>query len=151
MEIFGTIYCWFESLFGQNLAEHLWGWDESTGDYIKTNLFNVVGIIAVVIALLMSFGFYRVLNHPRFNRWWSWLIVLGIVGVTNLFIGFYFPFADLVNDNISADITEFISVADCWMFGVANFIVSVSFFFIFSFFLKKWSSNCKRSPFAFSL
>lgn len=151
MNFFVTIYCWFETLFGENLAEHMWGWDGAVGDYVKTNLFNKVGFIMIIITALICLGYYLVLNHPRFNRWWSWLIVLGIVGFLNLMIGFYFPYRDLVYDNISEDIVDYITVSNCWSFGMANLILSISFFLIFSLIIKGLSSNCKLTPFAYAL
>ena len=39
-KIFGEIYCWFESLFGQDLAEYLWGYNCETQGYDSKNLFT---------------------------------------------------------------------------------------------------------------
>jgi len=54
----GTIYCWFENVFGQDLANHLWGWDMNTGDYTKANQFNSIGLIMLIVSLLTYSGAY---------------------------------------------------------------------------------------------
>ena len=154
--ILGNIYCWFESIFGLNLADHLWGFDGVA--YTKPILYNTIGIIAIVISLLLVLIYYYAINHPRFHKWWSWLIVLIFNSTINLFIGYAWCINDFKNGHIAdslrylrdenGEITEYlITVGDCWGFGIANFIVSAMFFTLFSFSLKWWSSNCKYSPF----
>jgi hypothetical protein len=145
MEIFGTIFGWFQSFFGDDLAEHLWGWDGA--DYTHTNLFTVFGIIALITALLFCVAYYYIINHPRFNRWWSWLIMLVVTGLINLLVGLSITISDLNGEKIAEDIASFISGLNCFMFGVADFFVSAMFFILFSFCLKWNSSNCKHSPF----
>lgn len=155
-EILGNIYCWFESIFGLNLADHLWGFDGA--DYTKSMLYNTIGVIAIVISLAMVLIYYYVINHPRFQKWWNWLIVLLFNSTINLFIGYAWCINDLNNGYIAdtlcylrdenVEIVGYlITAGDCWGFGIANFIVSAIFFIIFSFSLKWWSSNAKYSPF----
>jgi drug/metabolite transporter (DMT)-like permease len=141
------IYRWFTNLFGSDLAEHLSGWDDTAGDYTKSNLFSIIGIVALIIAIVLCVAYYYIYNHPRFNRWWSWLIVLLTVVVVNFGIGFAKMLTDLHNDKISPDIAPNISNFDCLGFGLANLIVSASFFIICSFIIKWGSRNCKHSPF----
>ncbi|MDR2835986.1 MAG: hypothetical protein LBV69_07320 [Bacteroidales bacterium] len=185
MNPFEVIYRWFTKLFGAELADYLAGWNCTTEDYTGTNQFVSIGLIAFVVALVFMLVYYYVVNHPRFNRWWSWLLVLIGVGVINLFIGYginssnleagnienclmYATSANTMNiDNtqpVSSDDTDndtikktpitfadksfpLITKANCWGFGLANFIVSAMWFIIFSLCFKWWSRNCKYSPF----
>ena len=144
--MFETIYRWFISLFGSNLAEHLSGWDEVTGDYSKINIFSLVGIITLIITIVLCFAYYYLINHPRFNRWWSWLIVLITAAVINFGIAFGLTFSDNLNDNISSDIAD-ISYFNCLGFGFTNVIVSSLYFVIISLIIKWGSRNAKYSPF----
>jgi hypothetical protein len=155
-EILGTIYCLFESLFGQYLAEYLWGYDCNTETYNRI-LFNSIGLIAIVVSLSWVVLYYYVINHPRFNKWWHWVIMLIILGGINLFIAYGWTVSDFTNGLIGdclmytrneegEIISQLIYESDCWMFGVVNFIVSVVFFILFSFLFKWWSTNCKHSP-----
>jgi hypothetical protein len=157
-EILGKIYCWFESLFGQYLGEYLWGYDCTTQDYGGKNLFGVIGLITLAVSLAFVLIYYYVINHTRFAQWWHWLIVLLISGIANLFIGYGWTISDFLNGAISdclmytrdengEIVSQLIHGIDCWLFGLANFVISVLFFFVLSFVFKWWSRNCKHSPF----
>jgi hypothetical protein len=153
-----------ESLFGQNLADHLWGYNCETQSYRNSNAFNGIGLITLAISLVIVIIYYYVINHPRFNRWWSWLIMLGVSGISCLFIGYQWTATDFINgyigdclmyirDEDGNIVSSLIHEADCWMFGVANLIISVVFFIAFTFVVKiagrfiPLSRNCKYSPF----
>jgi len=133
-------------LFNSNLAEHLSGWDEATGDYTKANIFSLAGIIALIIAITLCVAYYYLINHPRFNRWWNWLTILITVAILNFGIGFGLALSDVLKDNISSDIAA-ISWIDCLGFGFANLIIASLFFIICSFIIKWGSRNAKYSPF----
>ena len=152
----GIIYCWFESLFGRNLAEYLWGFDGN--EYTGAVGYNTIGIITIALSLAVSLTYYYLINHPRFNRWWSWLIVLLVNGTINLFVGYSITVNALLNGEIADSlvyerdvegniVSELITISDCWGFGFSNFIVSTMFFIILSLFVKWGSRNCKYSPF----
>jgi hypothetical protein len=153
--LFETIYRWFASLFGGDLADYLSGYicssEETEGGYLGSNQFVMYGFIALAIALVIVVIYYYGINHPRFNKWWSWLLMLLLVGLSNLFIGALMTSGDLaageIGDCLINGENGGIYDSNCWMFGLANFIVSVLFFIIFSVGLKWWSTNCKRSPF----
>lgn len=145
--MFETIYRWFISLFGTNLAEHLSGWDEAAGDYSKTNLFTIIGIITLSVAIVVCVIYYYVLNHPRQNRWWKWLLFwLLPVAVFGFIVAFATTVSDVLSDNVSSNIAD-IRGLDCLGFGFANLIIASLFFIICSVIIKWWSSNCKNSPF----
>jgi hypothetical protein len=142
-DLFGNLYCWFESLFGQSLADHLWGYSCETLSYSNSNAFYGIGVITFAISLIMAITYYYVINHPRFNRWWSWLIMLGITGIVCLFVGYQWTATDFINgyigdclmhvrDTDGNILSYLISENDCWMFGVSNLIVSFGFFLLFS-------------------
>jgi len=152
---FETIYRWFASLFGGDMADYLSGYvcpsEESEGGYLASNQFIMYGVIALGIAFVVMFFYYYIINHPRFNKWWSWLLMLLLVGLSNLFIGALITSDDLSVGNMGECLINGenggIYDSNCWMFGLADFWVSAIFFIIFSIGLKWWSTNCKRTPF----
>lgn len=154
-QVLGNIYCWFESLFGQHLGNHLWGFDGS--EYTKPILFNSIGLVAFGISLLFVLLYYYVINHPRFNRSGHWFLILVLNGFVNLFIGYEWTMSDLLDGNIADNLmyvrdaageitSTLITSADCWGFGTANFLVATFFFVGLTFCLKWGSRNCKHSP-----
>jgi len=157
-DVLGTIYCWFESLFGQYLAEYLWGYNCNTETYDGKNLFNSIGLITIAVSLAFVLIYYYVINHTRFAQWWHWTIVLLLTSVLNLFIAYGWTVSDFQNgaigdclmykrDGEGNILSQLIYADDCWMFGLSNFFVSIMFFIVFSFMFKWWSRNCKHSPF----
>ena len=156
--LFGQIYCWFQSFFGQDLSYYLWGYDPSTEAYSNPNLYNSIGIITLIISLIIVVLFYYIINHPRYCKWWSWLITLGINSLIAVFVGYGFVMSKYINGYIpdslmyqrDADgniLTVLIGESNCWGFGMANIFVSMIFFFVLTFILKWWSSNAKHVPF----
>ena len=153
--VLGNIYCWFERLFGLNLAEHLWGYDGE--DYTGAIVFNTVGVITMIISLLIVLTYYYVINHPRFASFWSWMIVLLVNGIVNFFVAYSWVKNDLL-DGVIADSLMYkrdengeisstlIQDGHCLGFGFANFIVASLFFILFTFSFKWMSRNCKYSP-----
>lgn len=152
---FETIYRWFSSFFGGDMADYLAGWicetDEKEGCYCGNNQFIMYGLIALSISLAIMLIYYYVINHPRFNKWWSWVLMLLLVGISNFAIAIgrlwdeYYTVGTaeclIAGGNGGIDRNTVIG------FGFANFIVSALFFIIFSIGLKWWSTNCKRTPF----
>lgn len=155
-DLFGTVYNWFSSFFCEKLAEHLWGWGGEA--YTEANLYMLSGLVAIAGSLILCLLFYYVINHPRFNRWWSWLIVL----LVNAILQFAWASSRILSDfnnNVIADdlmytrdvetqeiTATLIHSSDCVGFGIAQAIVATIFFIIFSFSLRWWSKNCSTCP-----
>lgn len=158
-KLLGDIYCWFESLFGQNLAEYLWGYNCETGDFSNPNLFNAIGLITIVLTLLFVLAYYYLplwgFNHPRTNRLRNWLIIFLISGMFNLLFAYLWTENDLLNGNIgeclmyakdeNGNVMQLISKNNLFLFGLSNFFVSSIFFIIFTYIFKWWSPNCRYS------
>jgi hypothetical protein len=152
---FETIYRWFASFFGGDMADYLSGYicpsEESEGGYLGYNQYNTYGPFALVIALAVMLIYYYGINHPRFNTWRSWLVMLFLVGVSN----FVIAVGMLWNEWYTVGTAECLIAGGnggidgntCLSFGMAHSIISILFFIIFSIGLKWWSTNCKRTPF----
>ena len=145
--ILGQIYGWFQSLFGQDLSYYLWGYNPETSGYTNPNIYNHVGIIALVVALVLVLVYYYIINHPRFCKWWSWLITLIVNGLVALFVGYGIVASKYVNGFIPQQLMYQFGYQHCWGFGIANMIVATLFFILFTFMFKWWSSNAKHVPF----
>lgn len=153
--LFESLYRWFAELFGGDMADYLSGYecpsDSFDGGYTASNQFVMYGFIALGVALAVMFIYYYVIDHPRFNKLWSWLLMLLFVGISNMLIGSIMTIGDLNAGNIGSCLIDGsnggVSVFNCWMFGLSNFIVSVLFFVIWSIAFKWKSKSCKRTPF----
>lgn len=143
--VFEVIYGWFVSIFGTDLDTHLLG-GVCQGDEIVWDgkfLYTPIGLVALGVAVLFFVLYYYIINSAKLNKWWHWLIVMLLVGIISFFIGYAWTNAEL--PNVSECLT--VKVGDCWLFGLANAIVSVLFFIVLSFIGKWGSTQCRRTPF----
>jgi hypothetical protein len=161
MNIFETIYRWFVSFFGGDMADYLSGFICQVADsegkiiveegFFGNNQYSTYGLIALLSALAVMLVYYYGINHPRFNRWWSWLVMLFIVGAAN----FGVAVGMLWNEWYTVGTAECLIAGgnggidgnSCLGFGFAHSIIAILFFIIFSLAFKWWSTNCKYSPF----
>jgi len=159
---FETIYRWFASFFGGDMADYLSGYicpsEESEGGYLGTNQYITFGFIALFTALLISFLFYF-LNHPKFNKFWNWLLMLLLVGILNFVIAISMLWNQWYNvgtvECLISGANGGINGTTCIGFAITNFIVSSVFFIIisiiiFNFILgKKLFHNTCNTPIPF--
>ena len=150
-ELFGSIYCWLEDFFGIELANYLWG--ESSPEQMS-NMFIGIGLSMLCISFVFVLLFYYVVNHPRHNNWWGWLIFCGINAVVNFFVGWQWVLKDfyaglMVKQNPATGkmVDLPINESDILAFGVTNMIDAMMCFLIMSYIFKWWSTNCSRAPF----
>lgn len=124
-------------------------------------LYVFIGIVTMIVSLLSTIAYYYwPINHPRFIKWWSWLIMAVGNGILCFITGA--GYASYKIKHISEEIidafrneselsADFEGFADgCyWGFGLENFFISILFFALFSLLLNWGSSNAKYSPFKF--
>ena len=140
-KFFGDIYYWFCSLYHTDLDIYLY---EGTGE--GASLYAVIGIITVILSLAVVLLYYYVFDHPKYSRWWSWLLTMLFNGVVSMLIAGGIALSDL-NWGKMGDLAANIWPIDCWMFGFANMLVSFICFIIFTFIFKWWSAQAKHVPF----
>ena len=61
MDFIGRIYCFLESLFGEQLGEYLWGYNCETDDYTNPLLFPRIALWTLAISLLIGVLYYCLL------------------------------------------------------------------------------------------
>lgn len=151
-DIFAPLYELLRDLYGQFLAYHLYGYD-CQFNIVNQSLYVIIGTMMILISFAICTIFYYAINHPRFNRWYHWLILLLI----NAGINFYIAY-DITNSNLeqgkicAAFVTDpqtnavQIDAVNCMGFGYDNAIIATLFFVIFSFSIRWWSKNCSTCP-----
>lgn len=153
---FGNIYYLYVNLFGQHLSDYLWGYDCQTQGFNASVVYFPIGLTMLLVTTVLCITYYYVINHPRLNKWWHWIIAAAIVAMINLLIGGIWTFNHLATGLVpdclrfevlpDGSILEHITGYHCWMFGLANGIVAFIWFFILSIIVKRWSRNCKHTP-----
>lgn len=146
MEFFSLFYQL--NVYGQDLFYHLKGWDNGMQDFVAANnQFPTIWLVTFFSALLVFVVYYYILNHPRFNKVWHWLIAMAVLA-----IGIFFWSRGLVLSDIAGismhpiDPALNVSADNALMFGVYNAVLSAIIFFFFSIVGRFGSKNCKNSP-----
>ena len=146
MEFFEFFYK-LKNFYGAELYEHLKGWDDAMMDYNPDyNQFPSICASTFAICCVAFVLFYYVINSPRFNRWWSWLIVLIIVGGSAYGWGYQVVNVDVINQSIAPSLIAKIGLLNATMFGLYNSLLATVIFLVLSIGLRHWSKNCKHSP-----
>ena len=107
------------------------------------NTYIPIGISMLLLSALGMVIYYYALNHPRYNRWFHWLIAVIIVCLINFAIA-YFMADGVVYDTYGKTdgyVTQMVN------FGIANVLWTFLFFFLFSMLFKWKSTNAVHSPF----
>ena len=150
-EFFGSIYCWLKDFFGLALADYLWG---VSSPKQEVNMFIGIGFSMLVISLLIAVVYYYVINHPRLNNWWGWLIFLGVNAAINFVVGWRRVLIDKkaglmfkIDPATGNEVNLPINPDNIVAFGVTNMLDAIIAFIVFSYIIKWWSSNCSRAPF----
>lgn len=144
----GYIYSWLSAIYGDGLDYFLWGYDCNAGSYKDGDIYTLIAVISIVIVISLIFMFYKVIDHPRTSQKWGWFLICGaLVSTINLFVGALWTLSYLNDGQIPQCEGFYVTDFNCWMFGVANAIVSFIIYFAMSALLKRWiSKNNKHTP-----
>lgn len=148
MKFFEFFYSLGKVFYGNALFEHLKGYDSSIGGF-NPEYWRFFGLLVghvIAPALILFLLYYYIVNHPRLNRWWHWLIGLGAIALYSFVSGRGFVMGDIRNEAIDPDLAGQISSFNASMFGVYESLLAMLLFFLLTLTLRHWSANCKNSP-----
>lgn len=97
-------------------------------------LYVPIGLIMVISSLILPIVFFYIINHPRFNKWYHWLIILG----ATLAINFLYAFFTLKTE---FELQGFEYGQEYFSFGLVNSFLAMCSYFIFSISIRRWSRN----------
>lgn len=146
MKFFEWIYG-LKDFYGEALFNLLKGWDDSNfafnQDYFQ---FDVILGVTILIAIVFFILYYYIVNHPRFNSWWSWLIVLAWVAISGYLYGHGVVSAYIKQGLVPPSLASEIGASNARAFGLYELILAALIFLILTFAFKRWSRNCRYSP-----
>lgn len=108
-------------------------------DLYQEGLYAQLGIIAIIIAVVLTALFYYVINRPSFSRWYHWLMIMAACFAINYGIGVVIPKNKFSSLNI-------VYGGEYWVFAIFNALIGCFFYIIISFLIRWWSRNCKGTP-----
>lgn len=143
-EFFGNIFGLFQNVYGIPLANFL---------YEDGRTYSQTGIAMLAICLCVAVAFYYVIDHPAFNSWKGWAMSNGISAAV-CFLTAWLRVLSIYNDGLMVEselstnetVPIDVSTFDFVNFGFAVAIVSVVFYTLISFAIKRKSVNCSYYP-----
>lgn len=151
-ELLGNIYSLFDSIYGQPLSEYLWGYNCETQDYSGDLIYNQIGIIAIISAIIVPPIYYYFWNPVR-NQQLKYWGLMAITAVINLLIAYFMISSDyengLIGDCLLYDDKGIpvMGTMNIVMFGFVNALFTAVLFLGFSMLYKLKSKTVKYYPF----
>ena len=151
-ELLGNIYSLLDSLYGQPLSEYLWGYNCESQDYSGDLIYNQIGIVAILFAIIVPPIYYYLWTPVRNQRIKYWGL-MAITAFINLMIAYFMISSDFENGLIGDCLlyddkgTPVMGTTNIVMFGFVNALFTAVLFFLFSMFYKWGSKTVKYYPF----
>jgi len=105
------------------------------------SLYGITGIVTLLVAVLTMAAFYFLVNSSRFNKWYHWLLFLGINFAIVFAFTYFYP------KNIFYDQGEDVGLDLFVLFALVNALFGTIYYFVFSVIFKRFSINASTSPF----
>jgi len=120
--------------------------DQFSDDMFKYSLYVPIGLTLILSTSLMLVVYYYAIDHPKFAKWYHWLIwVLLICGI-NFIVAYYVSYNEL--DLIYAQKQQTLPYStEFFSFSMFNAFWTLMFGLIVSALIKWKSVSCKRTPF----
>lgn len=160
MAFFETIYSWFHSFYNDTMWDTVKEIINDNDDLLFADSLFIVGIITLIVSGLVAFAYYVwPINHPRFNAWKSWILMLIVAALLNFGIGIGCGYSrvqsvnesdeacELILEDEESDLTDEITFSDYTGYGLSNIFVGSIFFIICCIPLTFYNGNARFSPF----
>lgn len=113
----------------------------------ENSFYVPIGIVMFASIIVVGVLYYYVINHPRWNRWFWWLLIGLLLAVANSITAWVMADSMLVKLYEQAEMVMPYGIEVFLPFCVVAGALTLFFFFVFSFIIKWGSRNCKHSPF----
>lgn len=102
-----------------------------------------LSLLVTGVPWVMAALFYYLINSVHFDRWWNWLIVLGISSLLTTWacISLLTSRMEQFQPGLSA---TYAPLTDALAFWLCLF--AAGFFVVASYGMRWWSSNCRHTP-----
>ena len=129
-QFFSSLYCYlFEDLFGHDLAIYL---NSHIVFQQQGNMFVAIAFAMMCVSLFVAFLYYYVIDEAKLASFPGWLMFLNIGVITNVLVGWL--------------CVEDIGLGSSLGLGIANGLLSIPIFILFSLLSKWYSRNCSKTP-----
>lgn len=118
-----------------------------SNDMFQNGFYLSVFMVMVSTCLLASVSYYYIVNHPRGNRWYHWLFFNLGCSLLNFILAWAIVSDKMVGYYAQQQMDTPYDWTNYFVFSCIAFAWAFIGFFLFSILIKRWSSNCKHSPY----
>lgn len=118
-----------------------------SNDMFQNGFYLSIFMVMMSTCLLAPVIYYYIVNHPRVNRWYHWLFFNLGCSLLNFILAWAIASDKIVNYYAQQQMYTPYDWTHYFVFSCMAFFWSFICFFLFSIPLKRWSSNCKHTPF----
>ena len=126
-------------IFRVELYEAVYNVNGFSDQMYNTGAYGSVAAITVAMSWGMAAIYYYVINSVKFDRWYHWLAVLGVVAVLAPVICYIY------NDTVFAN-NGLLYVGESIQFEMQTVIFAALLYIVASYSMRWWSSNCRHTP-----
>lgn len=110
-------------------------------DDLYEYVYTPIGWITLAVVLFSTLSYYVFFDRPRFHRWWHWLTILGLTAFITLAISVVYTISSFNNQGLEY------GLGDYFEFLIAVVLLTSVLFFLFSLFMRSFSTNRRKTPF----
>lgn len=135
----GVVITLLYFLFRIDLFESLFYAQGYSDDMYNTKLYTIIPTVSIVTTWGCAAIYYYVINSVRFDRWYHWLAVLGVVAVLAPVVCYIY------NDTVFAN-NGLMYVGESIQFEMQTVLFAALLYIVASYSIRWWSSNCRHTP-----
>lgn len=120
--------------------------DQFSDDLFNFNLYMPIGLTLVISTLALLVVYYYIIDHPKFAKWYHWLLWTLLICGINFCVAYYITYNELEVVYAQKEQAMPYSV-EFFSFSVVNALWTFLFGLATSALIKWKSINCKRTPF----
>ena len=103
------------------------------------NMYPVIAAITIMVAWGAAAIYYYAIDSVKFDRWYHWLAVLGVVAVLTPVVCYIY------NDTKFAS-AGLMYISESITFEFQTMLFSALLFIVASYSMRWWSRNCRHTP-----
>ncbi len=103
------------------------------------NMYPVIALITILVSWGGAAIYYYAINSVKFDRWYHWLAILGVVAVLAPAVCYIY------NDSVFSN-NGLIYIGESIQFEMQTVLFAALLYIIASYSIRWWSSNCRHTP-----
>ncbi len=124
---------------GFNIYELMYYHQGFNDAMFNLDMYPVIAAITILVAWGGAAIYYYAINSVKFDRWYHWLAIMGVVAVLAPVICYIYNDSVFANNNMSY-------IGESVAFEMQTVLFAALLYVVASYSMRWWSSNCRHTP-----